>query len=138
MTKALGTLSDIAGTPPQNDPDARITELERRITNLEALVNSIVHQLDKPDKPQGRKREQQAKPRAKTKHESPAEKMYKFMSNGVHLRLEVYKACGMDEKQAAKAWGWMCQNGLVEKTGEKCEDTGSALWRATGKPFPQK
>lgn len=58
MTKALGTLADIAGTPPQNDPDARITDLERRITNLEALVNSIVHQLDKPDKPQGRKREQ--------------------------------------------------------------------------------
>ena len=72
MTRALGTLTDIAGTPPQGDTDARITELERRIANLEALVNRVMHQLDKPQKQRSPKRPPQAKAQAKT-HISPAE-----------------------------------------------------------------
>ena len=45
----LGDLTDFAAVPP-SDPDARTTALERRVTTLEALLNDVMQQLDRPYK----------------------------------------------------------------------------------------
>ena len=64
----LGDLTDFAAVPP-SDPDARTTALERRVTTLEALLNDVMQQLDRPFRDQHSKQNgtpKQAKTEAHT------------------------------------------------------------------------
>ena len=71
--KSLGTMSDVAApAPPVLDSDTRIEALERRVATLEALLNDVMQQLDRPFRDQHSKQNgtpKQAKP--KPKHTPP-------------------------------------------------------------------
>ena len=75
--KAIGTLADIQSAPqptPQTTGD-RFEKIERRLSQVETLLNDIMQQLDKPyrDQPHSNGKPKQAKPKqAKPKQAKPS------------------------------------------------------------------
>ena len=68
QTKSLGSLTDIQAPAPE-PPDNRFDNLEKRIAQLETLLNDVMQQLDQPyrDQQLGNGKPKQTKPKqAKT------------------------------------------------------------------------
>ena len=67
QTKSLGGLADIQASPPPTPEttDERIDRLERRVLQVETLLNDVTQQLDKPYRNQqhGNGKPKQAKPK---------------------------------------------------------------------------
>ena len=75
--KTLGTLADFqsAPQPTPETTDERFDRLERRLSQVETLLNDIMQQLDKPyrDQPHSNGKTKQAKPKqAKPKQAKPS------------------------------------------------------------------
>ena len=142
--KSIGTLADIAASPPEPEPDstqAQIDALAKRVATLENLLADVMLQLDKPyqnghAEQTPKPTQQKQRPETKDSSESPADKILTQMASGPQLRLDIIEKCGLSEDAGKKAWSYLFTTGQVEKTGEKKD--GASLWQICENPVPQK
>ena len=135
----LGDLTDFAAVPP-SDPDARTTALERRVTTLEALLNDVMQQLDRPFRDQHSKQNgtpKQAKPKrtppkpaaspadqpppiSAEQKQADKEAVHKFLKQhgdrkwqGKELRVAVKTHCNLSNKRTQLAIDALKKDGTL-------------------------
>ena len=139
--KTLGSLTDFQ-TAPQPTPettDERIDRLERRILQVETLLNDVMHQLDKPNtqpksKMNGKPKAQKSKPptpkpkKAKPKKIAPSEIIKALLKHKPQSRSEMEAETGLDTEAVKNCVTWMSKKDFIEKTTEK-DDDGNTRWQ---------
>ena len=141
QTKTLGSLTDFQTPPPPPVPvDERIDKLERRVLQVEALLNDVMHQLDKPNtqpksKMNGKPKDtQKSKPptpkpkKAKPKKIAPSEIIKALLKHKPQSRSEMESETGLDTEAVKKCVTWMSKKDFIEKTTEK-DDDGNSRWQ---------
>ena len=116
----LGSLTDFqsAPQPTPETTDERIDRLERRILQVETLLNDVMHQLDKPNtqpksKMNGKPKAQKSKPptpkpkKAKPKKIAPSEIIKALLKHKPQSRSEMEAETGLDTEAVKKCVTWM-------------------------------
>ena len=145
QSRSLGSIADFQ-TAPQTPPettDERFERLERRIIQVESLLNDVMQTLDKPykdqsfegDRPNNNKAKppQITRPKQQAKHEKkpkPSEKITTLLENSPQSRAEIETATGLTEEGVIKCIRYMIQKRLIEKTKEK-DSNGNSRWTLT-------
>ena len=141
QTKSLGPLTNFqsAPEPTPETTDERIHRLERRILQVETLLNDVMHQLDKPNtqpksKMNGKPKAQKSKPpapkpkKAQPKKIAPSEIIKALLKHKPQSRSEMEAETGLDTEAVKKCVTWMSKKDFIEKTTEKDED-GNSRWQ---------
>ena len=137
----LGSLTNFqsAPEPTPETTDERIHRLERRILQVETLLNDVMHQLDKPNtqpksKMNGKPKAQKSKPptpkpkKAQPKKIAPSEIIKALLKHKPQSRSEMEAETGLDTEAVKKCVTWMSKKDFIEKTTEKDED-GNSRWQ---------
>ena len=140
QTKSLGSLTDFqsAPQPTPETTDERIDRLERRILQVETLLNDVMHQLDKPNtqpksKMNGKPKAQKSKPptpkpkKAKPKKIAPSEIIKALLKHKPQSRSEMEAETGLDTEAVKKCVTWMSKKDFIEKTKDK-DSEGNSRW----------
>ena len=142
QTKSLGPLTNFqsAPEPKPETTDERIDRLERRLLQVETLLNDVMHQLDKPhtqpkSKMNGKPKDtQKSKPpapkpkKAQPKKIAPSEIIKALLKHKPQSRSEMEAETGLDTEAVKKCVTWMSKKDFIEKTTEKDED-GNSRWQ---------
>ena len=141
QTKSLGPLTDFqsAPEPTPETTDERLDRLERKLLQVETLLNDVMHQLDKPhtqskskmnEKPKAQKSKPPApKPKkAQPKKIAPSEIIKALLKHKPQSRSEMEAETGLDTESVKKCVTWMLKKDFIEKTTEKDED-GNSRWQ---------
>ena len=130
QSKTLGSLENLAASPPPETETDRITALEKRVSTLEGLLNDVMHQLDKPNtqpksKMNGKPKAQKSKPptpkpkKAKPKKIAPSEIIKALLKHKPQSRSEMEAETGLDTEAVKKCVTWMSKKDFIEKTTDK-------------------
>ena len=141
QSRSLGTLIDFQSAPhiDTETPDERIHRLERRILQVETLLNDVMHEIDKSyiqpkSKKNGKPKAQKSKPptpkpkKAKPKKIAPSEIIKALLKHKPQSRSEMEAETGLDTEAVKKCVTWMSKKDFIEKTTEK-DDDGNSRWQ---------
>ena len=138
----LGSLTNFqsAPEPTPETTDERIHRLERRILQVETLLNDVMHQLDKPhtqskskmnEKPKDTQKSKPPAPKpkkAQPKKIAPSEIIKALLKHKPQSRSEMEAETGLDTESVKKCVTWMLKKDFIEKTTEK-DDDGNSRWQ---------
>ena len=125
QTKSLGPLTNFqsAPEPKPETTDERIDRLERRLLQVETLLNDVMHQLDTPgtqpkSKINGRS-PSQAKPKTvKLKQVTPKQANPKMVKPATPEARATHDANNEAQKQEAEAEAQKCMPALIERLSD--------------------
>ena len=103
QSRSLGSITDFQTTPDiQPDPaDMRINQLERRIIQVESLLNNVMQQLDKPYRDQALTNGTAAPKKKKAKTDSKPVQQRKYKKQ---KQVEIQSAITFLEQTPEKLW----------------------------------
>ena len=137
----LGSLTDFQSAPQPipETTDERFDNLERRLLQVETLLNDVMHQLDKPhtqpkSKMNGKPKDtQKSKPptpkpkKAQPKKIAPSEIIKALLKHKPQSRSEMEAETGLDTEAVKKCVTWMSKKDFIEKTKDK-DSEGNSRW----------